>query len=75
MYSVHVTVCLFPLPVSTTVEVSTNLAFLCVSGSLTPQEDGEGGSLGPLGDVDDLLQSRYPESDVLGRYSGIVEGV
>ena len=51
------------------------LAFLSISGSLSAEEDGERGSLRSLGHVDNLLQSRYSESHVLGGHSGIVEGV
>ena len=47
-------------------EKREDLALLCIPGCLPSQEDGEGGSLGSLGDVDDLLQSRDSERHVLG---------
>ena len=52
-----------------------DLAVLGVPGGLSPQEDGEGGGLGPLGDVNDLLQPGDPEGHVLGGHAGVVEGV
>ena len=60
---------------ATTAPHSADLAVLRVPGGLSPQEDGEGGGLGPLGDVNDLLQAGDPEGHVLGRHTGVVEGV
>lgn len=48
---------------------------LGVARRLTQQEDGERRSLGPLGDVDQLLQTRHTQRDVLGRHAGVVESV
>ena len=53
----------------------TDLAKLRVPGRLSPQEDSEGGGLGPLGDIDNLLQTGDAKGDVLGRHTGIVESV
>jgi hypothetical protein len=50
-------------------------ALLGVSGRGAVEEDGERGSPGLLGDVDDLLQSRHSECYVLGRHSGEMESV
>ena len=55
--------------------LETNLAFFGVPGCLSVQEDGERRSLRPLRDVDDLLESRHTECDVLGGHSSVVEGV
>lgn len=48
---------------------------LCVARCLTQQEDGERRSLGPLGDIDQLLETRHTQRDVLGRHTGVVESV
>lgn len=48
---------------------------LGVPRCLTQQEDCERGSLGPLGDVDQLLQTRHAQCYVLGRHAGVVESV
>lgn len=51
------------------------LGSLCVTCCLTQQEDGERGGFGPLGDVDQLLQTRHAQCYVFGRHTGIVESV
>ena len=56
-------------------QTSSYFALLCILGSLSQQEDGEGRSLGSLGHVDDLLESRHPQGHVLGGHSSVVECV
>lgn len=48
---------------------------LRVARRLTQQEHGERGGFGPLGDVDQLLQTRHAQRDVFGRHAGVVESV
>ena len=61
--------------VSTLCMVAANLAFFSISCGLSVEENGEGWSLRPFGDVDNLFETGYPESNVLGRHSGVVESV
>ena len=56
-------------------ESASHLALLSVPCCLPPEEDGQRRSLGSLGDVDDLLQSRHTERHVLGGHAGVVERV
>jgi len=51
------------------------LGRLRVARKLLAQKHGERRRLWPLGDVDDLLEARHAERDVLGRHAGVVEGV
>ena len=52
-----------------------HLALLSIPGCLSSEEDGEGGRLGALGDVNDLLQTGNTEGDILRRHASVVEGV
>lgn len=51
------------------------LGLLRVPGCRAQEENGEGGRLGPLGDVDDFLETRHTQGHVLGGDTGEVEGV
>lgn len=48
---------------------------LSVARRLAQQENGQRGSFGPLGDVDQLLQTRHTQRYVLGGHTGVVESV
>lgn len=48
---------------------------LSITCCLTQQEDGQRGGFGPLGDVDQLLQTRHTQCYVLGRHTSVMESV